>query len=86
MITKERTDGFLTKQRLCIRHKETGEYIEPLEIDAVVDGERDEFHNLLSDGGVQFRTGAGKTFFLRFKEFFFCFGRQIRRKDATAIP
>jgi hypothetical protein len=86
MSTKERTDGFLTKQRLCIRHKETGEYIEPVEIDQVVDGERDEFHNLLSDGGVQFRTGAGKTFLLKFTQFMFCFNRIIRRKDATATP
>ena len=87
MSTKERTDGFLTKQRICIRHKETGEYIEPLEIDNVHEGERDQFHNLISDGGVTFRTGVGKTFDLLFKQFMFVFNREApRRKDATATP
>lgn len=83
-MKKECTDGFLTKQRLCIRHKETGEYIEPLEIEHVFDGERDERHNLTSDGGVIFRTGAGKTFTMLYKQFWFVFNYQPRRRDASA--
>lgn len=84
-MKKERTDGFLTKQRLCIKHKETGAYIEPVEIESVHEGERDERKNLTSDGGVVFRTGAGKTFTMAFKSFWFVFNREApRRKDASA--
>ncbi len=44
-----------------------------LTLEAVFDGERDEYKNLLQEGGIQFCTPKGKTWFLRFSEFAFVF-------------
>lgn len=71
---------YLTKSRLTIRHFETGEFIDDLEVDAVVEGQRDEHKCLLQPGGVNFRTEKGKTFFLPFTKFCFVFNRRPEPK------
>lgn len=42
-------------------------------IDQVEDGERDKQGVLTQEGGVNFRSGKGAKFFLRFSEFAFVF-------------
>lgn len=54
-----------------IRLAGSGDLIANLEVDQVREGDRDKFKNLIKDGGVQFRTLAGKLFFLNFGQFQF---------------
>ena len=42
-----------------------------LSIENVEEDNRDKFRNLISEGGVLFRSLAGKTWFCRFSEFSF---------------
>lgn len=58
-------------QEHTIRLHADGHLIEGLELLDVYEGERDKFHNLQSDGGIEFRTPRGKKFFVTFPEFSF---------------
>ncbi len=55
-----------------IRLKADGKTIEDLEIQEAYDGERDKnTRNLTQEGGVLFKTKAGKNLFMKFSDFAF---------------
>ncbi len=54
-----------------IRLNADGKYVENLFVDETFDGDRDDFNNLKYEGGVSFRTKAGKCWFMKFSEFSF---------------
>ena len=55
-----------------VRLKADGAIIADLEIQEAYDGERDKnTRNLTSEGGILFKTKAGKNLFMKFSEFAF---------------
>lgn len=69
-----RNDPDRPPQPHTVRLHEDGKYVEGLYVDETHEGDRDGAKNLMSGGGVSFRTKAGKCWFLKFSEFSFVAG------------